>query len=62
MIIRKTTTTSHATMEGLTRKMGGCGDKMYMNNFLSSPNSFDGLTRSKVNSFGCLSPNRKGKP
>ena len=36
-------TATHATVTELTRKIEGCGHKLYMDNFFSSPELFDVL-------------------
>jgi hypothetical protein len=39
----------HATVTKLTQKVEGQSHKLYMNNFFSSPNLFDNLTKKKIN-------------
>jgi hypothetical protein len=40
-------TATHATVTLLTRKVEGRGHKLYMDNFFSSPDLFDDLTKKK---------------
>jgi hypothetical protein len=36
---------THATVKKLTRKIQGCGYKLYMDNYFSSPDLYRGLTK-----------------
>jgi len=62
---------THATVTELTRKIEGCGHKLYMNNFFSSPELFDDLVKKQIYDdlvkkqiycCGTVRPNRKGMP
>jgi hypothetical protein len=55
-------TATHATVKDLTRRVEGRGLKLYMDNFFSSPDLFDNLTKKKINCYGTVRPNRKGMP
>jgi hypothetical protein len=52
----------HATVRELTRKVRGRGHKLYMDNFFSSPDLFDELTKKKINCCGTVRPRIKGMP
>jgi hypothetical protein len=55
-------TATHATVKELTRRVEGLGHKLYMDNFFTSPDLFDDLTKCKINCCGTVRPNRKGMP
>ena len=40
-------TATHATVTNLSRGVEGCGHKLYMDNFFSSPELFDDLAQKK---------------
>jgi len=40
-------TTTHTTVTKLTKKIEGHGHKLYMDNFFSSPEIFNNLTKKK---------------
>jgi hypothetical protein len=44
------------------RDRKGCGHKLYKDNFFSSPELTDGLTKKKINCCGTVRLNRKGMP
>jgi hypothetical protein len=46
----------------LTRKIQGCGHKLYMNNYFSSPDLYRDLTKQKINCCGTVRPNHKRMP
>ena len=54
-------TATHATVTNLTRSVEGFGNKLYMDNFFSSPELFDDLSRKKISCCGTLR-HRKGMP
>jgi len=54
-------TATHATVTELTRKIEGCGHKLYMDNFFSSPVLFDDLVKKQIYCCGTVRPNRKGE-
>ena len=47
---------------GLTKKIKGHGHKLYMDNYLSSPDLFDVLATKQIYCCGIVQPNRKGMP
>ena len=55
-------TTTHANVMGLVARTEHLGHKLYMNNFFSSPASFDCLHTKTINCCGTIRPNRKGMP
>ena len=55
-------TATHATVTDLTKKIEGCGHKLYMDNFFSSPELFDDLAKKQIYCCGILRPNRRGMP
>jgi hypothetical protein len=55
-------TATHATVKQMTRKIQGCGHKLYMDNYFSSPDLYRDLTKQKINCCGTVRPNRKGMP
>jgi hypothetical protein len=55
-------TATRATVRHLTRKVEGHGYKPYMDNFFSSPDLFDDLTKRKISCCRTVRPNRKGMP
>ena len=50
-------TVTHATVTELTRKVEGCGHKLYMDNFFS-----DDLAKKHIYCCGTVRPNRRGMP
>jgi hypothetical protein len=52
--------TTHATVKYLTKKVEGHGQKLYTDNFFSSPDLFYDLTKLKINCCGTVQPKRKG--
>jgi hypothetical protein len=54
--------TTHATVKRFTRKVEGHGHKLYMDNFFSSPDLSDDLTKEKIYCCGTGQPKRKGMP
>jgi hypothetical protein len=55
-------TAPHAIVRELTRNVEGCGHKLYMDNFFSSPDVFDEMTKKKINCCGTVRPCTKGMP
>ena len=55
-------TATHAPIRHLTSRVEGLGQKIFMDNFFSSPRLFDDLDRHKINSCGTVQPNRKDMP
>jgi hypothetical protein len=55
-------TATHTTVRHLTRKVERHGHKLYVDNFFSSPDLFNDLTKRKINCCGTVRPNRKGMP
>jgi hypothetical protein len=55
-------TATHATVRRLTRRVEGLGQKLFMDNFFSSPKLFDDLERRKINSCGTVRHDRKDMP
>jgi hypothetical protein len=55
-------TVTHATVKQLTRKVKGHGHKLYMDNYFSSPDLYNDLTKHKINCCGTVRPNHKGMP
>jgi hypothetical protein len=55
-------TVTNMTVRHLTRKVEGHGHKLYMDNFFSSLDLFNYLTKRKINCCGTVRPNRKGMP
>jgi hypothetical protein len=53
-------TATHATFRDLCRRVVGVGQKLYMDNFFSSPALFDDLAMKKISSWGTVRPNRQG--
>ena len=54
-------TATHATVTELTRKIGR-GHKLYMDNFVSSPELFDDLVKKQIYCCDTVRPKRKGMP
>jgi hypothetical protein len=52
---------THATVTGLAARLENVGHKLYMDNFLTSPELFDDL-HTKTNCCGAVRPNRNGMP
>jgi len=46
----------------LTRKIEGCGHKLYMENLLSSPELFDDLAKKQIHCCGTVRPKRRVMP
>jgi hypothetical protein len=61
--IRATTdvTVTHATVKQVTRRVQGRGHKLYMDNYFSSPDLYNELTKQKINCHGTERPNCKGR-
>ena len=55
-------TATHATVLELTKKTQGRGHKLYMDNYVSSPDLFDYLATKQIYCCGTVRPNRKGMP
>jgi len=55
-------TATHATLINLTRGVEGFGHKLYMDNFVSSPDLFDDLAQKKIYCRGTVRLHRKGMP
>ena len=53
---------THATISELTKKIQGHGHKLYMDNYVSSPDLFDDLATKQIYCCGTVRPNRKGMP
>jgi len=53
-------TATHATVTELTRKIEGCGHKLYMDNFFSYPELFEDLVKKQIYCCGNVRLNRKG--
>jgi len=53
---------THVTVTELTRKIKGHGHKLYMDNFFSTPELFDDLTKKQIYCCGTVRPNRRGMP
>jgi len=47
---------THVTVTELTRKMEGCGHRLYMDSFFSSPELFDDLARKEIYCSGTVMP------
>lgn len=58
----KDLTDTHAMGRDLCRSVQGVGHKLYMDNFFSSPDLFDDLTRKKISSCRTVRPNHKRLP
>lgn len=58
----KDLTAIHALVRDLCRRVDGVGHKLYTDNFLSSPDLLDDLTRKKISSSGTVRPNHNGLP
>jgi hypothetical protein len=48
--------------ETADRNIQGCGHKLYMDNYFSSPDLYRDLTKQKINCCGTVRPNCKGMP
>ena len=55
-------TATHATVRHFTNRVEGLGQKIFMDNFFSSPRIFNDLDRHKLNSCGTVWPNRRNMP
>jgi len=55
-------TVTHATVTELTRKIEGCGHKLYMGNFFSSPELLDDLANKQIYCCGTVWLSRRGMP
>jgi ribosomal protein L21E len=47
-------TVTHATVKQLTRRVQGRGHKLYMDNYFSSPDLYNDLTKQKINCCGTV--------
>jgi hypothetical protein len=47
------------TVRDLTKIVEGCGHRLYVDNFFSSPNLFDDLIKNKINNCGTAQPDMK---
>ena len=47
-------TATHATVSELTKKIQGCGHKLYMDNYFSSLDVFDDLATKKIYCCGTV--------
>ena len=56
------TSATHETVRHLSNRVQGLGNKIFMDNFFSSPRLFDDLDRRKINSCGTVRPNRRDMP
>jgi hypothetical protein len=57
-----TVTETHATASGLITKIENLGHKLYVDNLLSSPGSYDDLHMKAINCYGTVTSNQKGTP
>jgi len=55
-------TATHNTVANLTRGLKGFGHKLYMDNFVSSPDLYDDLAQKKIFCCGTVRLHRKGMP
>ena len=55
-------TATHATVTKLMSKAEGRGHRLYMDNFFSSPELFDDLTKKQIYCCGSVRLNRRGMP
>jgi hypothetical protein len=55
-------TATPAMVKQLTRRVKGHGHKLYMDNYFSSPDLYDDLTKQKINCCGTVRPHHKGMP
>jgi len=55
-------TATHAIVSELIKKIQGCGHKLYMDNYFSSPDLFDDLAMKQIYCCGTARPSRKGMP
>ena len=55
-------TATYATVINLTKEIEGLGHKLYMDNFLSSPDLSDDLAQKKISGCGTVRLHRKGMP
>ena len=55
-------TATHATVRHLTCRVESLGQRIFTDNFFSSPRHFDDLDRRKINPCGTVWPNRKDMP
>ena len=53
-------TATQATVSELSKKIQGHGNKLYMDNYFSSPDLFDDLAMKQIYWCGTVRPNRKG--
>jgi hypothetical protein len=56
---KRVTATIITTMTGLITRIENLRHELYMDNFLSSPDSFDDLHMKAINCCGTVRPNRK---
>jgi hypothetical protein len=54
-------TATHVTVKQSTKNVEGHEHKLYMDNFFSSPDLFNDLTKQKINCCGKVRPNRKSR-
>jgi len=54
-------TATHSTVTSLTKGVEGCGHKLYMDSFFSSPDLYD-LAQKKISRCGTVRPHRKNMP
>jgi hypothetical protein len=55
-------TATQSTVKQLTKNVEGHGHKLYMDDFFTSPDLFNDLTKQNINCCGTIRPNRKGLP
>ena len=55
-------TGTHAAVKQLTRKVKGCGHKLYTDNNFSFPDLYNSLTEKKINCRSTVRPNCEGIP
>jgi len=55
-------TATHTTVKHLNSRVEGLGQKIFMDNFFSSPRLSDDLDRCNINSCGTVQPNRRDMP
>ena len=53
-------TATHAIVTELTRKIEGCGHKLYISNYFSSSNLFDDLAMKQIYCYGMVGPTGRG--
>jgi hypothetical protein len=55
-------TATHGTVLQVIRRVEGMGDKIFMDNYFTSPALFDDLFQRKINACGTVCHNRRGMP